>query len=72
MANKVNVAFDALLGGLTITAAKELATKAARDGVTNIEVSVLAAAVVQAVPDIAPGVATAAAEAVKAAVLLEL
>lgn len=72
MANRVNVAFDALLGGLTITAAKELATKAARDGVTNIEVSVLAAAVVQAVPDIAPGVATAAAEAVKAAVLAEL
>lgn len=72
MSNKVNVAFDALLGGLTITAAKELATKAARDGVTNIEIDKLVAAVVHAVPDIAPAVATAAAEAVKAAVLAEL
>ena len=72
MANKVNVAFDALLGGLTITAAKELATKAARDGVTSIALTKLAEAVTAAVPDIAPGVATAAAEAVKAAVLAEL
>lgn len=68
----VTSAFDAALGGITIAAAKELAVKSARDGVTSIELEKLAAAVTAAVPDIAPAVATAAAEAVKAAVLAEL
>lgn len=64
----VTSAFDSALGGLTIAAAKDLAVKCAREGVTAVAVDDIAAAIT-AVGGIDAGVAKAAAEAAKTAIL---